>query len=362
MLSLWTAALLLTAGCHSSSMKTEPGTNEPLEISDFVGNAACASCHSAEYHAHHGSRHDTTFHKADIASLGSLAPSLGVIPLAGYGLTEQSGQLMMSRSVPTQLSQPLDYVLGSGKFGMTFVTLISADSLQESHMSFFPGRRSWEMTPGQEEPMPGDQVFGRADSPAASRRCIGCHTTTLGAKDLHPDPKFFGVGCESCHGPGRKHIEALKSGDLKAAQMDKLGAWKSTQLNALCGKCHRDTKDVDITNATAMQQTHRFQPYALNRSACRMATGEPLSCLQCHTPHSNASVDAKGYEAVCLSCHESGKTHNASHHVDSKGKPCPVNPASGCIGCHMRPMRAFPKTFIEGAMVDHLISIPPKAP
>ena len=362
LLALSTAALLLTAGCHEDKATPAIGLTSKKADSDFLGNNACADCHQKEFRLHHGSRHDTTMHAANRESLGALAPPLGVIPLAGYTLDEQNGHLLVTRSVPTERSQTLDYVLGSGKIGMTFITILGMNALMEGHMSYFPHQQIWEVTPGQEEQLPDDDVFGRGNSPVLARRCLGCHSTTLPTTDLKIDPHFFGVGCESCHGPGRKHVEAIRVGNLKAAGMEKLDTWSGSRLNELCGTCHRNPKDVDPASIAATE-THRFQPYALQRSACRTANGEPLSCLRCHDPHTDVSTDIRKYEAACLQCHATGAHPAGNKAADGpQGKVCPVNASYGCIGCHMRPKKAFAKTDIAATMVDHLISKPKPAP
>lgn len=102
-----------------------------------------------------------------------------------------------------------------------------------------------------------------------SKECIGCHTT--GIRDLgqdgntgewfysafpaalhNPDdPSYFdydhdgindlvNIGCESCHGPGSKHI--LGSGDpTQIVNPDKLDTAKA---NEVCGQCHSRVNSV----------------------------------------------------------------------------------------------------------------------
>jgi nitrate/TMAO reductase-like tetraheme cytochrome c subunit len=67
-------------------------------------------------------------------------------------------------------------------------------------------------------------------------RCIRCHVTGTaeqiaaeGSKPSHP-----GVQCESCHGPGRAHVDAANAGDATTARMLKTPDEKS------CLVCHND--------------------------------------------------------------------------------------------------------------------------
>lgn len=67
-------------------------------------------------------------------------------------------------------------------------------------------------------------------------KCIQCHVTGTpemiaaeGAK-----PSFPNVQCESCHGPGMRHVEAAKTGDTVTDRP------KPTQEET-CTRCHNDT-------------------------------------------------------------------------------------------------------------------------
>ena len=273
----------------------------------YVGNDACKTCHSNEYKMHHGSFHDTTMRHATPTDLGIFLPPKGVIPLAGYRLGQSGDALAIQRNSPDSpvaQSQILDMVLGSGKLGMTYVSCTKDDGLMEIGMSYFPPYKLWEVTPGQEVHLATDKPFGRDHLKSDARMCITCHSTLLPTEGngVEPEAKFFGVGCESCHGPGKSHVESMSLGKPETAPMAKLGKLTPTKLNELCGKCHRNAANVDL-DSPEVSLTHRFQPYALQRSSCRTSKNEPLSCLNCHNVHSDASKDIKQYETVCLTCH-----------------------------------------------------------
>ncbi len=362
-LMLLSAAILLTAGCtHRDPPVVVKLASD--ERSEFVGNLACAECHASEFKAHHGSRHDRSLQAATRAELGSLTPAMGVVPLAGYAMAERSGVLTLERQgleAGKVERQPLQLVLGSGKLGMTFVTLVDDNTLMETRMSFFPPYKLWDLTPGQEIKVPGDAPFGRAHSGQEAHNCLGCHATTVPSRLLQLAPRFYGVGCEACHGAGAAHIEAMRAKKYSEPHMANLAAETPTQINDLCGKCHRTARDVDL-QSPEVNLTHRFQPYALQRSACRTKSDEPLSCLNCHNAHADVSTDLKAYEKACLNCH-AALGAAAPTRVDPtsrQARVCPVNKISGCVGCHMRPKPAFTLTTIPAKMADHLISIEKK--
>ena len=116
---------LIVAGC------TNPASDKPspANVTDpaFVGNEACKPCHASEYSAHHLSLHNMTMRPATCSALGQHLPALGVVPLAGYALDKQGDSLVIARNAATgSVKQKLDLVLGSGKFGMTFVSMVGA--------------------------------------------------------------------------------------------------------------------------------------------------------------------------------------------------------------------------------------------
>jgi len=364
LLTLLTAMLVWLAGCTHHDGPSTPVKPVAEEHPDFVGNAACAECHANEFKAHHGSRHDRSLQPATSAALGSLMPGLGVVPLAGYSMSEKNGVLNLERqdlqSGKSEI-QPVQLAVGSGKLGMTFISLLGNDMLMETRMSFFPPYRMWDLTPGQEIKIAADVPFGRLHNGKDAAACLGCHSTAVPANLQKVVPRFYGVGCEACHGAGAPHIEAMRAQKYSEPHMVDLAKQSPTQIDDLCGKCHRTAKDVDL-QSVEVELTHRFQPFALQRSACRTKSNEPLSCLNCHDAHTDVSTDLKAYERACLSCHSAPGSVKPTR-VDPnirQAKICPVNKTSGCVGCHMRPKPAFNKTTIPAKMADHLISIEKK--
>lgn len=353
--------LLWLAGCQPSA--PNPAGAGKLNMGDFVGNSSCRNCHPSEFASWTGTRHAMTLSSASSAGLGSRAPGGGAVPLAGYEMREQGGRLSLIRSYPQPSTRPLDYALGSGKTGMTYIALVDGNQLMEARMSYFPEHRQWEITPGQELPKEGDSPFGRTHSEQDARRCLGCHSSAIDKNSLRTAPDYYGVGCESCHGPGRAHVDAMMSGKAGDIHMERLGRLSPVALNERCGKCHRSAQQVQVDTPEA-EQTHRFQPFALLRSRCRTADNSPLPCLGCHTAHNNATTDRDYYNRICMQCHSAGGS-SASHGQTQplrfpvkSGRKCPVNSTARCIDCHMRPKKMFPIPTFPGTMADHLISIP----
>lgn len=315
------ALLLIAAGCQ----QREPQVSRQVETG-FLGNAACANCHPHEFDLHKGSHHNVTMRKVDKESMGTLWPKIGPIKGTDLEIFETDTGLVMGWKDLVQSAVPMQYALGSDRFAVTYISVANNQKVMELRQSYYPITDEWLPTPG--DAYLTDNMVARTFEVEASRHCISCHVITLPAEGITPEPRFFGVGCESCHGPGQKHVAAVqaKEKDLQMVRLNSLGA---TKLNEMCGRCHRNAKDVIPEQA---DMTNRFAPYGLMLSKCFLKSNDTLSCSTCHDPHKDASTNHKEYEEKCLSCHKPSTTIGPSN---THRKTCPVNPRSGCIPCHM---------------------------
>src|SRR5579871_5848267 len=356
--SRWTLCLLLAAtlcmvlltSClhHADTPVPPPVTPAPT----FVGNAACMSCHQEEFHQQSHSRHAQTLHLASPQGLGNLAPPQGKIPGTDFVISLQDGQYAIASPSQSDEVAPLRYALGSGKTGMTYAFPVPGGKLVEVRLSYFPAQKQWYITPGQENLTP--DVVGKVHPPADGQKCLLCHAVTIAPDSLKVETSFFGVGCESCHGPGSAHVAAMRKGDTNSIAMENLAQRPASRLNALCGNCHGTIGDSEAAKRMR-NATNRFQAFGLMQSQCYQQSNDTLSCITCHNPHADASTNLKTYEAVCLNCHSTVTKPLTQPAV--VGKPCPVNPKSQCIGCHMPSQQAIPNTSLPTFMADHFIRI-----
>jgi hypothetical protein len=348
LLALSTLGCLLTACFHAPAPIPPPKPVPPVNA--FVGSAACQECHPKEFALHRASRHALTLRPMRRPDLGALAPPTGPIPKTTYLLLRDGDAYRFAQSEDRQEFLPLDLAFGSGKTGMTYVSVRNGASLVEARMTYFPHLRTWEITPGQE--LERDAKTGMLHQGDFPRRCLLCHAVSLPTNTLLPQPSFFGVGCESCHGPGGLHVAAMRSGRGDNLYMEKMHTWGAARINELCGNCHSSAEQVVKMDSQA-DMTQRFQPYGLMRSDCYLRSQDSLSCLRCHDPHTNARTDTHFYDQVCLQCH-AGQT---ARRPAIAGKPCPVNPARQCTRCHMPRRKVFADTSIPTAMADHFIRV-----
>ena len=183
--------------------------------------------------------------------------------------------------------------------------------------------------------------------------CAECHSTDL-KKNYNPKSKAFkttfseiNVGCESCHGMGKKHI-SWANGEYGADDpknyIQRIGNSQVKQVNT-CGPCHsrrvkitadmipgKPFEDQFILQSLDEEYYHPDgqideEDYVLGSFVQSRMFHEDVKCSDCHEPHSLKLV-AIGNE-LCYSCHESsyGEKSHHFHSLESTG--------SECVSCHM---------------------------
>ena len=83
----------------------------------------------------------------------------------------------------------------------------------------------------------------RAQHDDAKADCQKCHTTGFGEKTGWPagGAALTGVGCESCHGPGSRHV--AEGAERKGTILRLADKCDSCVILQICGSCHDDKND-----------------------------------------------------------------------------------------------------------------------
>ncbi len=234
--------------------------------------------------------------------------------------------------------------------------------------------------------------------------CAECHSTGVvknydAANDrFHTTWSEISVGCETCHGPGSRHVywargqqswwpfakQDDKSKGLAALFDERNGiSWRTDPRTGkpqrsitpavlrkeveTCGLCHarRAALAEDWAPGQWLSQTDLVEPvspgtyhpdgqvrdveepynYTPFKQSKMFAAG--VTCSDCHEPHS-AKLRAPG-QGVCLQCHEGDKYASAAHHHHAD-----VDPALTCASCHM-PLRTY---MVIDRRHDHSFRVP----
>jgi DmsE family decaheme c-type cytochrome len=125
----------------------------------------------------------------------------------------------------------------------------------------------------------------------------------------NPRTPAAGRGCESCHGPGKAHVDA--GGDADRIRV--FPRMAPRDASEVCASCHN-------------RQTHTQWPSSMHNA-------RNLSCVTCHSVHSPKSEQAQLKTATeiatCVSCHrpQALKLQRTSHMPLREGKMT-------CSSCH----------------------------
>jgi hypothetical protein len=323
---------------------------------DFVGTAGCAKCHEKQALAHITTPMAQASAPAAYSQILQAADPFSA-ELAPYRYDLSRSALTVTYSVTdgaSSLSTPVAWAFGLGRKGQTYLYQYNG-AFYESRLSFYTTLQGLDLTTGHSRATPDDlaSALGRRMVADESRRCFACHTTasTL-ANRFDPTHITPGITCEACHGPGAKHVAAMKSGKIADGRRAILNPNRGNPVASVdfCGACHRTWADVLQVGTTGVANV-RFQPYRLENSRCWRKGDARLVCTACHDPHQQLAREAGSYDEKCLACH--GATPGAKPTRDHPGAACPVS-QNNCVTCHM-PRVELPS--MHAAFTDHRIRI-----
>jgi len=233
------------------------------------------------------------------------------------------------------------YYIGSGRRGRSYLFAVDG-FLFESPVNWYADRQVWDMAP----------AYGNASeipmNLPAFASCLHCHVSGMqppapGTENRYATPPFSnsGVICERCHGPGAAHTKG--GAIVNPAKLD------ATRRDQVCMQCHLEGKAAieqpgrHVYDFQPGQQLSDYIRYfvfadqqgpglgavsqfeALAQSVCKKKSGDAMSCMSCHDPHSEPSAAERVsyYRQKCLACH--GAKFGTTHHSDQPD----------CIACHM---------------------------
>jgi tetratricopeptide (TPR) repeat protein len=417
------AALLVFAGAIAAGVvfrnrrvefpAPAPARPRPaVSYADFVGAEACRECHAAIYDAWKQSTHGRAG--------GPPTPTRVIAPfnsrpmrfrdaLVTPSVTE-SGAFIFTVA---QDNRPLrtfriDAVVGGGFMAgggtQAFFSRVPDGTLRFLPFDYSKTERLWfcntlgranrglvPITPAIAladcADWPPYRILGSSERFQSCQQCHGSQihvtfdTTTRGYETRFAT---LAINCESCHGPGRRHVDLARSGKIAAGVdigMRSLATLRKDQSLEVCFQCHAVKTALEPqylpgkglqdhfalklplltdtlyfpdgrTRAFAYQEGHLSSDCYLNGS---------MTCVDCHDPHTQRYRDLNGAplqgrfdNGQCVDCHGS-KAEPLERHTHHRA----ASSGSRCVACHM-PYLQEPSVGhqIRYARSDHTIPIP----
>lgn len=194
--------------------------------------------------------------------------------------------------------------------------------------------------------------------------CVTCHddkqqgqwTKTPHAMKADPRSPAAKQGCESCHGPGAKHVEDPGTHKLKnlratgqasvinetcttchSRQNHVLWAGSQHETRGLaCSTCHsvhspksEDKQLKEVTQRELCATCHRDKISKLDRSGHMPVREQKMECSSCHNVHGTTNVrllrKGDSIAELCTSCHAEKRGPYLWEHAPSR---------DGCVTCH----------------------------
>ncbi|MBY3304654.1 tetratricopeptide repeat protein [Rhizobium laguerreae] len=377
--------LVLSFAKHSlaSDALSRPAADPRISIHEgFVDEKTCASCHADQAAAFSKSHHAKAMALADDETVrgdfdNSRFEHDGVVTT----FTRRDGRFFVNTE---------DADGGEGEFEVKYtfayeplqqyLVEIGGGRLQALDIAWDTARRQWFWLGDGTPAKPGSTYHWTGPFYRWNRTCIDCHSTDPQAK-FQPQTNEYkstyvatSIGCQSCHGPGAKHVASARSGNASSSMpntsLPKVDA-------GICFACHaRRTRLLD-----GYQPGKPFLDYfspALLRPDLYFPDGQILdevfeygsfqqskmaragvTCLDCHRPH-DAGLKAEG-NALCTQCHAETRPERFTDQDPSGLFDTPAHTrhqagstGAQCVNCHM-PERTYMKV---DPRRDHSFVIP----
>jgi Flp pilus assembly protein TadD/formate-dependent nitrite reductase cytochrome c552 subunit len=372
------SSVLALSACGREPTPSSPIADDP----QFVGSAACVDCHATQYSEWSDSHHDLAMQVADESTvLGNFEQA----EFDYFGSTTQflrrDGRFIVRTANASDEAEEFEI---THTFGVTplqqYLVAFPGGRLQslpfawDSRPATEGGRRWFHVYP-DEFIEPGDELHWTGRQHNWNYMCAECHSTDLQVnydQDLDSfDTRWseINVGCEACHGPASKHVNAARNGELsrsKGLQVDlddhgravwqmnlQTGiaersemAFRQARQPEACGRCHarRGVISADYEYGEPLAETHRValldarlyhddgqildEVYVYGSFVQSRMHRAGVTCSDCHNPHSLELHTRPEPSDICSQCHLPEKFAAAEHH---RHQPDDV----ACVDCHM---------------------------
>lgn len=332
-------------------------TDNMIPDGHFLGDEACKSCHQAEFNSWKGSHHDKAMMFADSTSV--LADFKGET-YTSQGLTsyfyQKDGDYYVNTEGPDGKYQDYKIVY---TFGVTplqqYIVKFPNGHYQCLRTAWDSIKKEWFDLYPDFKVVHSEWLHWTKGGLNWNNMCADCHSTNV-RKNYHSNTDSYdtqyaiiNVNCESCHGPGKQHVEdAIRLGDsyTDSKTLKMTITTPPKQLVDDCARCHvRREQFSEFYNFEGSLLDHYFpeiireplyhpdgqildEVYVYGSFIQSKMYQNNVACNHCHDSHSlKLKFDDN---LLCAQCHEPKTYDNPTHHFHKMNTE-----ASKCINCHM---------------------------
>lgn len=282
------------------------------EKGGYVGSDKCGECHKEQYEGWENTLHSHVVQDVKenpLAILGNFSDPKAKEFIDEYGITKKD----IVYTVGSHWKQRYLIEKNGEYYALPIVWSIITERWDKYSVSF------WDRKP-------------------YSKYCIGCHTT-----NYDPETKTYSehrVGCEACHGPGKKHIESPKQIGfiVHPARLQQI------RRDMICASCHVKGKDktkkymfpIGFTPGDNLSD-YMYMPVSENESVeevilntfveWKLNRKTPKECAVCGID--KPSLPSRAHETdelsldFCFGCHDfADNLSEHTHHAEETGVMC----------------------------------------
>ena len=354
----------------------------------YVGASVCAQCHAEAHQKWQDSHH---YHAMELPTEETVRADFNESKFENYGVTTKFFRKNEKFMVETENE---DGAMEEFEVAYTF----GWEPLQQYLVKFPDGRlqvlptcwdvekKAWYHLYPDERIAPEDPLFWTRSLQNWDHMCADCHSTNLHKEFDFSSQTFsthyseINVACESCHGPGRDHVELARSGiNWQGVANFALVDINSTNVHQIesCAKCHARRSMVHPGHHAGNQFLDHFLPEVTQPWSPEMQAPtyhvdgqiddevyvygsyiqskmfhQGVKCTDCHDAH---TTKLHHYDnQLCTRCHVPDEKNpagydNPGHHFHAMGTE-----GASCVECHM-PHKNY---MVIDSRRDHSIRIP----
>lgn len=342
----------------------------------YAGSHSCKECHLKEYEEWRTSDH---FKAMEIANDSTVLGDFDNQTYTADGITsrffKKNNKFFINTQSETGENKDYEILYTFGHYPLQqYLVAFDKGRLQVTRQSWDSRQKKWFHQYEKQKIPHDDWLHWTGNSQNWNLMCASCHSTNL-KKNYDPITDTYSttyneltVGCESCHGAGKRHNSFMKSTEYLSGKSKEtyISAKNSmTQYESLqtCFPCHSrrgelsqnptasteildnylpeiPTKELYFADGQAYDEVYKYTSFLQSKMH---AAG--VKCTDCHNPHTG-KLKAEG-DKVCMQCHTPSYA-TPSHTFHKEGE------ASDCRSCHM-PTRTYMGNDVRH---DHNFAVP----